>query len=294
MLLAYYMTPSGPGAGQLGAVDAAAGVVTELDVPLSAEVLAEGALALIERGLDVATLEARGGPTPLAEVRLGAPLPRPRRNIFCVGKNFRDHVLELEPRSSGQTGDPAPQRPVIFTKPPSAVIGDGDAIFAHPTLTSELDYEAELAVIIGRGGRAISAERALGHVWGYTVVNDVTARDMQRDHQQWFLGKALDTFCPMGPWIVTADQFDLQGAEVSSRVNGELRQRASVRQHVFDVPAVIATISAGITLQPGDVISTGAPAGVGMGFDPPRFLRPGDVVEASVSGIGTIRNPVLG
>jgi 2-keto-4-pentenoate hydratase/2-oxohepta-3-ene-1,7-dioic acid hydratase in catechol pathway len=217
-----------------------------------------------------------------------------------VGKNYRDHVEELrrdrpeKPGASGPSGREArvPAHPIIFTKPPSTVIADGDEIFPHPGLTAELDYEAELAVIIGRAGRGIVPERALDHVWGYTVVNDVTARDLQRAHRQWFLGKGLDTFCPMGPWAVTAGGFDLATAEVSCRVNGELRQKANVADLIFAVPALVAAISAGITLYPGDVIATGTPAGVGMAFDPPRFLQPGDVTECAVTGIGTLRNTV--
>jgi 2-keto-4-pentenoate hydratase/2-oxohepta-3-ene-1,7-dioic acid hydratase in catechol pathway len=274
----------------LGVVDLDGGVVRSLDRIVPGERGGEGVLALINGGFDIASA-AEGRATPLTEVRLLAPIPRPRRNLFCAGKNYREHAEEL-PRRAGATGEVVPRRPIVFTKPPSTVIGDGAAIFAHPGLTAELDYEAELAVIIGRGGRGIAAAGAHDHVWGYTVVNDVTARDLQRDHRQWFLGKGLDTFCPMGPWAVTADEFDLGAARVSCRVNGELRQDGAVRDLIFDVPTLIATISAGITLEPGDVIATGTPAGVGIGFDPPRFLRPGDVIETAVTGIGTLTNPV--
>jgi 2-keto-4-pentenoate hydratase/2-oxohepta-3-ene-1,7-dioic acid hydratase in catechol pathway len=181
---------------------------------------------------------------------------------------------------------------VVFTKAPSTVVGPGADIDPHPGVTSELDYEAELGVIIGRGGRGISVEAAADHVWGYTIVNDVTARDLQKTHKQWFLGKSLDTFCPMGPYAVTADEVGDGPLEVVCTVNGEVRQRASTADLIFDIPTIIATISAGITLQPGDVIATGTPAGVGIGFTPPRFLRGGDVVEITITGLGTLTNRV--
>jgi 2-keto-4-pentenoate hydratase/2-oxohepta-3-ene-1,7-dioic acid hydratase in catechol pathway len=160
-------------------------------------------------------------------------------------------------------------------------------------VTTEVDYEAELAVVIGRRARAVSRRDAMDQVWGYTVINDVTARDLQRRHQQWLLGKSLDTHAPMGPWVVTADEVpDVRALRVSSRVNGRPRQDASVADLIFSVPELIETISAGTTLLPGDIIATGTPAGVGIGFDPPVFLRPGDVVECAVEGVGGIRNVV--
>jgi 2-keto-4-pentenoate hydratase/2-oxohepta-3-ene-1,7-dioic acid hydratase in catechol pathway len=172
------------------------------------------------------------------------------------------------------------------------VIGHGVDIEPHTAVTSALDYEAELGVIIGRGGRGISRQQAMDHVWGYTIINDVTARDLQKNHKQWFLGKSLDTFCPMGPWAVTADEIGDGPLDLLCTVNGEVRQRASTADLIFDIPTIIETISRGMTLQPGDVIATGTPKGVGLGFDPPRFLQPGDVVEISISGLGTLRNTV--
>jgi len=227
--------------------------------------------------------------------RLLAPIPGPRRNLFAVGKNYRDHVREF-----GRSGYEHPDRvdvmptvPIVFSKVPTAVTGPYDEIDPHLTVTSDLDYEAELAVIIGRGGRGIPVDRALDHVWGYTVINDVTARDLQRDHQQWLLGKSLDTFAPMGPWAVTADDIgDPKTLEVSSTVNGEPRQKAPVSDLIFDIPELISVISAGITLRSGDIIATGTPAGVGIGFEPPRFLAPGDVVECAITGLGALRNTV--
>ena len=227
-----------------------------------------------------------GVPRPIDMVELHAPI-EPRRNVLCVGKNYRDHIAEM----AKQTG-PAPDRPVIFTKAPTAVTGPGASIPSHQGLTAKLDYEAELGVVIGRGGVGIAPSDAWSHVWGYTVVNDVTARDLQQAHGQWFLGKSLDGACPMGPWIVTADDFDPAAARITCHVNGELRQSATTDQLIFDIPTLIATLSAGMTLLPGDVIATGTPAGVGAGMDPPTFLQPGDEVVCEVAGIGALRNVV--
>ncbi len=227
--------------------------------------------------------------------RLLAPFPRPRRDLFAVGKNYREHVAEFgrSGYDTPQRSEDLPEKPIVFSKATTAVTGPHDDVEAHPGITSELDYEAELAVIIGRGGRGISREQALEHVWGYTIVNDVTARDVQRDHKQWLLGKSLDTHAPMGPWAVSADEVgDVTGLVVSSTVNGEPRQKAPVADLIFDVPELIRVISAGITLLPGDVIATGTPAGVGIGFDPPRFLEPGDVVECAITGLGSLRNTI--
>jgi 2-keto-4-pentenoate hydratase/2-oxohepta-3-ene-1,7-dioic acid hydratase in catechol pathway len=239
-------------------------------------------------------LAARAGSAPEVaadQVALCAPIPVPRRNIVCVGKNYVDHAAEFN-RSGFDASDvlDRPERPVVFTKATSSVVGPYDPVDLHTGITSQVDYEVELAVLIGPGGRHIAAEDAYRHVWGYTIVNDVTARDLQRDHKQWFLGKSLDTHCPMGPWAVSADEVDVAALEVSCRVNGELRQKAAVRDLIFDIPTLIATLSAGMTLLPGDIIATGTPAGVGIGFNPPRFLADGDVVEMSITGLGTLRN----
>jgi 2-keto-4-pentenoate hydratase/2-oxohepta-3-ene-1,7-dioic acid hydratase in catechol pathway len=254
-------------------------------------------LAVIE---DWDRLGAQIGAAPdlpvVSDAELRAPIPVPRRDLFAVGKNYREHVAEF-----GRSGYDTPQRtedlpdkPIVFSKATTSVTGPYDDVESHPGVTAELDYESELAVIIGRGGRGISRDDALGHVWGYTIVNDVTARDVQRDHKQWLLGKSLDTHAPMGPWAVTAGEVgDLAALEVSSTVNGEPRQKAPVADLIFDVPELIRTISAGITLLPGDIIATGTPAGVGIGFDPPRFLVRGDVVECAISGLGAIRNTIV-
>jgi 2-keto-4-pentenoate hydratase/2-oxohepta-3-ene-1,7-dioic acid hydratase in catechol pathway len=232
----------------------------------------------------------------LAGHSLLAPIASPRRNLFCVGKNYHEHAKEFAQSgfdTSAVQGEQAPSFPVIFTKAPSTVIADGVQVSAFADLTQQLDYEAELAVIIGRPGRGISKADALDHVWGYTIVNDVTARDLQQKHRQWFLGKSLDTFCPMGPWIVTADEVD-DPADLGVKcwINGELRQNANTRDLIFDIPTIIETISMGITLLPGDVIATGTPAGVGIGFKPPKFLKPGDLMKISIDKLGTLANTV--
>ena len=238
---------------------------------------------------------ARAPAHPLATITLRAPIPEPRRDLFCVGKNYREHAVEFSRSGYDAVGlsEEQPTHPVVFAKATTAVNGPFADINPHPGVTREIDYEAELAVIIGHGGRGIPRDRAYDHVWGYTIINDVTARDLQRAHKQWLLGKSLDTFCPMGPFAVSADEItDLTALRVSAAVNGEPRQSGSVKDLIFDVPDLIATISAGITLLPGDIIATGTPAGVGIGFTPPRFLSIGDVVEVSISGLGTLRNRI--
>jgi 2-keto-4-pentenoate hydratase/2-oxohepta-3-ene-1,7-dioic acid hydratase in catechol pathway len=243
-----------------------------------------------------AQLVPSGTGLPLASVRLAAPIPRPLRNVFCVGKNYFDHAHEFAKSgfdsSAGPKGSAVPEAPIIFTKPPETVIADGEAVRYPLGVSDSLDYEAELAVIIGTGGRSIPRDRAFEHVWGYTIINDVTARDLQARHKQWFLGKSMDTFCPMGPWLVTADAVDATNMRVRCWVNDELRQDANTRDLIFDIPFLIETLSAGLTLQPGDIIATGTPAGVGIGFTPPRFLRPGDRVAIEIEGIGRLENPI--
>lgn len=239
-------------------------------------------------------LAPSGHGRPLDEARCLAPL-RPPRNLFCVGKNYRAHAAEFARSGFDRTaaaGEDAPEAPVIFTKTPQTVIGDGEPIPRHAGTAAALDYEAELAVVIGRGGRGIARERAMEHVWGYTIANDVTARDLQARHRQWFLGKSLDGFCPLGPWLVSADAFDPARARIRCWVDDELRQDACTGDLIFDIPTLIATLSAGIALQPGDLILTGTPAGVGIGFEPPRFLQAGQHVRIAIDGIGTLQNPI--
>jgi 2-keto-4-pentenoate hydratase/2-oxohepta-3-ene-1,7-dioic acid hydratase in catechol pathway len=249
---------------------------------------------IIETGVDLAEMGERAVRAD-GETRLVAPIPRPRRNIFCVGKNYHEHAKEFarsgfDRSSSG--GSDVPTAPIIFTKVPECVIGTGEPVQIDEKASQAVDYEGELAVIIGRKGRAISREDALAHVWGYTIVNDVTARDLQKRLQQWHVGKSQDTFCPMGPWAVTADEIDLANTRLRTWINGELRQDANTRDLIFDVPTIIETISAGLTLYPGDIIATGTPVGVGIGFEPPRFLKPGDSMVIQIDGIGRLQNSV--
>ncbi|HAE02737.1 MAG TPA: hydrolase [Rhodospirillaceae bacterium] len=276
------------GARHIGVVSETEDTVTRLDIASDA-VAEAGVTALIGRDLP-ATAEVLA----LSDVSLLAPVPRPRRNIFCVGKNYFDHAHEFA--SSGFDSSAAkgaiPEAPIIFSKVPECVVRTGDPIRIDASVSTAIDYEAELAVIIGKGGRNITPEAALSHVWGYTIVNDITARDLQGQHSQWLIGKSQDSFCPMGPWAVTADAVDLADTTVKCWVNGEIRQDSNTKLLIFDVPTIIAALSNGITLQPGDVIATGTPAGVGIGFKPPKYMVPGDVVRVEVSGIGTLENPV--
>jgi 2-keto-4-pentenoate hydratase/2-oxohepta-3-ene-1,7-dioic acid hydratase in catechol pathway len=225
-------------------------------------------------------------------LRLLAPIPRTGKNVFCLGRNYADHIQEDNASRDKQT--PLPEYPQFFTKPSTSIVGDGADIRYDERVTRRLDYEVELAVIIGRGGRDISADQAMEHVFGYTIVNDVTARDLQRRHDQWFKGKGLDTFCPMGPWIVTADEIaDPHALAISLEVNGERRQNASTADMIFRIPETIASLSAGLTLEPGDVIATGTPSGVGYAMNPRRFLAAGDEIVCHVEGVGTLRNKVV-
>jgi 2-keto-4-pentenoate hydratase/2-oxohepta-3-ene-1,7-dioic acid hydratase in catechol pathway len=237
---------------------------------------------------------AQGVRHPLSRVRLVAPLV-PRKNVLAVGRNYRDHAREFS-----QSGFDAsekqmiPDHPVIFTKATTSVIGPDQPIVLANDPTGTTDYEGEMAVVIGRSARGVSEERALDHVFGWTIVNDVTARDLQKRHVQWFVGKSPDTFCPMGPWITTIDELpDIGSSWMRTTVNGELRQEAPISALIFGVESLIEVISEMMTLEPGDVIATGTGLGVGIGFDPPRYLAPGDVVEVSIDGIGVLRNPVI-
>jgi 2-keto-4-pentenoate hydratase/2-oxohepta-3-ene-1,7-dioic acid hydratase in catechol pathway len=276
----------------VGIVDADGTSIQPFDV--SANDAARGILCIIDRMAAGRKLPPLGRRIAVSETRLHAPIPRPVRNIFCVGKNYREHAQEFA-KSGYDTSAGAgaiPDHPIIFSKLPQSVIAAGEPIRIDRTVSEHIDYEAELAVIVGKDGRNIAKTRAMDHVWGYTIVNDVTARDLQNRHKQWLIGKSQDTFCPMGPWAATVDEIDLGDTKVRSYVNGELRQDGNTADLIFDVPTLIATISNGITLIPGDIIATGTPAGVGIGFHPPKFLKPGDRVRMEVSGIGTLENPV--
>jgi 2-keto-4-pentenoate hydratase/2-oxohepta-3-ene-1,7-dioic acid hydratase in catechol pathway len=269
----------------VGLVDAEAGRIHPVD--------AADMVDLIARYDEIKpAIHMNGSGVALDEVTLLAPIPHPRRNIFCVGKNYRDHAREFA-KSGYEAGavKDVDDYPAVFTKPATCVVGPGATVETHPNVTNAVDYEVELTIVIGRGGRDIKRADALSHIWGYTIINDVTARDRQKNHRQWFLGKALDTFCPMGPWITTADEVDGSNVQVQTWVNGELRQDANTSDLIFDIPGLIETISAGTTLEHGDLIATGTPAGVGLGFNPPKFLKAGDTVTMSITGLGTLTNP---
>jgi 2-keto-4-pentenoate hydratase/2-oxohepta-3-ene-1,7-dioic acid hydratase in catechol pathway len=238
--------------------------------------------------------DAGGTPIPLAEVQLLAPI-RPRNNVMCVGKNYFEHAKEF----AGSGFDASqkqivPDEPVIFTKALSSLANPGDDVRVSDDPTHTSDYEGELGVVIGPGGHQISAADAWDHVYGYTIVNDVTVRDLQKKHIQFFIGKSAHTYCPMGPALVTADEIaDVTALRLQTRVNGELRQDTTIKDLIFDIPRLISAISAAVLLEPGDVIATGTPVGVGLGFTPPKFLVPGDVMEVSIDGLGSLRNPCV-
>ncbi|MDM5226645.1 fumarylacetoacetate hydrolase family protein [Cytobacillus sp. NJ13] len=224
---------------------------------------------------------------PLDSVMLEAPIPRPDKNIFCVGKNYAEHAIEM-----GSKED-IPEHIMVFTKSPTTVIGPDETVLNHKHVTAELDYEGELAVVIGKKGRAIPKEEALDYIFGYTIINDVTARDLQSRHKQFFIGKSLDATCPMGPWIVHSSAIENPNKlDIQTKVNGEVRQSSNTGHFIFPIEEIISVLSKGMTLEPGDIIATGTPAGVGKGFKPPRFLQPGDKMEISVEKIGTLTNTI--
>jgi len=288
----HYIAYCYDGTPEVGRLDPASGKIQVLD--LQPDECETGVTAVVLRDANGNPPAPSGVERQLADVEIRAPFPRPSRNIFCVGKNYYEHAQEFA--SSGFDSSAAagavPKAPIVFSKVPESVTAHGQPIPINAAVTEAVDYEAELAVVIGRGGRGIRKADALNHVWGYTIVNDVTARDIQGRHSQWLLGKSQDGFCPMGPVAVSADSFDLDGAQLRCWVNGELRQNISTSNLIFDVPTLIETISEGITLYPGDLIATGTPAGVGIGFDPPKYLQPGDVVRMEIAGIGVLENPV--
>jgi len=259
--------------------------------PLAVADASRGALPLIESLAHGESMPATSGARlPVQAVTLQAPLPRPLRGLFCAGRNYRSHAAELA-TTVFRDAVAKEEWPIVFTKYAECVIGPYDTVrMPGRTITEQIDYESELAVVIGRGGRDIARSRAMDHVFGYTIVNDVSARDVQVRHQQWDLGKSFDTFCPMGPWIVSADELDGSNTRVRGWVNGELRQDANTSDMIFDIATLIETCSRGITLYPGDVIATGTPAGVGMGFNPPKYLKSGDVMRIEIDGIGAIEN----
>ena len=248
----------------------------------------ETLLDVVRRGAPA----GRGTSHALGEVLLHAPIPRPAKNIFCVGRNYMAHIKEGAAAYKREAK--LPDVPVFFTKAPTTVGGPFDEVPRHHELTQQLDWEAELAVVIGRTGRNVRTADALSYVFGYTVLNDITARDLQQRHGQWFKGKSLDGSCPMGPVVVTADEFgDPQVKRVSLRVNGVTKQDASTEDMIFPVATIIEWLSKGLTLEPGDIIATGTPEGVGMGRTPQEWLQDGDIVETEVEGIGVMRNRIV-
>jgi 2-keto-4-pentenoate hydratase/2-oxohepta-3-ene-1,7-dioic acid hydratase in catechol pathway len=287
--------------GQLGAlVDE-----TVIDIPEAAEVFSVDVPATTLAGLvdagDVAAqfiweLAGKAASQSVAaraysDVAPLAPIPKPRRNILCLGKNYLEHALEVAKKMD--VSGKAPAKPIIFTKATTAVIAPGQPVPSYPQHTRKLDYEAELALVIGTGGRDIDPDDAWSHVFGYTAINDISARDLQKDHFQWFRAKSLDGFAPMGPVLVHRSAMPAPAdIEVKCYVNGEQRQCERFDRLIFDVPTMISVLSAGMTLLPGDIIATGTPAGVGMGFSPPKYLQAGDEMVVDVTGVGPLRNPV--
>ncbi|WP_313622702.1 fumarylacetoacetate hydrolase family protein [Achromobacter sp.] len=277
------------GTRRVGVVSDDGSTVTALDFPTP--LAAAGALTAVQWLAEGRALPAQTGPSyRWDQVEHEAPLPAQQRNLFCVGRNYHAHAKELRD-SVFKDNDANPESwPIVFTKVPQTVVGPWTDVQLPTGISDKIDYEAELAVVIGKGGRNISRAEAMSHVVAYTVVNDVTARDVQMRHQQWDLGKSFDTFCPMGPWLVTADELDGRKTRVRCWVNGELRQDGNTEDLIFDIPTLIETCSRGITLYPGDVIATGTPAGVGQGLNPPQFLKAGDTVRIEIDGIGRIEN----
>ncbi|WP_020576579.1 fumarylacetoacetate hydrolase family protein [Actinopolymorpha alba] len=264
------------------------------EIPADMVELIEGGTPLLDRLREILAVDGGSLPClPLGEATLLAPIPRPRKNVFAVGLNYFRHVQE----GAGYRGEEAkrPDWPVFFSKAPTTVIGPGAPIPRDSRVSVDWDWEVELGVVIGQGGRDIPAEQARSHIFGYTIINDVSVRDLQRRHGgQFFRGKSIDGTCPMGPWIVTADEIAPdQSLRLSLAVNDVVKQDGETSQMIFPVHDIIAHLSLGMTLEPGDVIATGTPDGVGYTRTPPEFLQPGDVVEARISGVGVLRNQVV-
>ena len=248
-------------------------------------------LSIIEGG----SVASEGRRIALADVKLSPPVVSPRAAVICVGKNYHAHAKEFFGSGFDSSAkEEVPSQPVIFAKAGSCLVGPGADVNASLDPTATVDYEGELAIVIGKTAHRVSKEDAYDCIFGYTICNDVTSRELQKRHNQWLIGKSLDTFGPLGPWIVTADELgDVRDLELTTTINGEVRQKAKVSDLIFDIPTLIETLTATMTLHPGDIIATGTPAGVGIGFQPPRYLRPGDLMEVSISGIGTLANKVI-
>jgi len=291
MKLITFKTSGGSGIGALRADGSVVDLAHDSTLPtdmVDMVALGDAGIAAAQRVIDDDSAPVVTDPELLAPIR-------PPNNIMAIGKNYHAHAIEFSASGFDASETTAiPQRPIVFTKALSSIIADGDAIELSSDPSGTSDYEGELGVVIRTGGMNITADEALDHVYGYTVINDVTAREIQQDHVQFFLGKSPATFGPMGPAIVTRDEIaDITDVTLRTRVNGELRQEAKIALLIFDIPTIIASISRTVRLEPGDVIATGTPVGVGIGFDPPKFLQPGDVVEVHIEGIGTLTNPVV-
>ena len=276
------------GAEHVGALTPDGGSVVTLPVPDMNTLIETMTLPQVRDAAEAAS----GTAIPLEDVELLAPIPRPRQDIVCLGMNYMDHLKEAAQYDAGAFSKEKPVA-VYFSKRVSQAVAPGGFIESHTGIVERLDYEVELGVILGKAARDVKAADAADYVFGYTVLNDVSARDLQTGHKQWYFGKSLDGFTPMGPCIVTADEIAFPPAlAISSKVNGEPRQSSNTSLFINTISDVLEELTAGMTLLPGTIIATGTPAGVGMGFDPPKFLKPGDVVECSIEGIGTLRNPV--
>lgn len=230
----------------------------------------------------------------ISDIKLLAPIPRPLRNIMCVGKNYHDHAQEFYGSGFDSSGKKAvADFPVIFTKATTSVIATDENIILANDYTNTTDYEGELGLILSKGGKNIKPEDAYDYIFGYTIINDVSARNIQKQHEQWFIGKSPDTYCPMGPSIVTSDEIgDVTKLKLKTTVNGEVRQDSIVERLIFDIPTLLSTISKTMTLEVCDIIATGTPAGVGIGFEPPVYLKSGDQVEVSIDKLGALRNTI--
>jgi 2-keto-4-pentenoate hydratase/2-oxohepta-3-ene-1,7-dioic acid hydratase in catechol pathway len=292
-----FVTFDANGQERLGVVDAKRGI---LDLQKASSALPGSMIAFIEAGPKaleeakkvVSAAQDKPGWLPLQGTKLHAPIPHPRKNIFCIGRNYKAHIEEgARARNIPVKFPPVPE---IFSKPFTTVIGPEDSVKRHAKNTTQLDYEVELAIVIGKIATDVSAAQAMDHIFGYTIFNDVTARDKQAAHGQWFKGKSFDTFGPMGPCVVTKDEFgDPSGHRITLRVNGETRQDSNTSDLLFNVPAIVESVCSSLTLHPGDVIATGTPSGVALGMTPQKFLNVGDVIEAEVEGIGVLRNRVV-
>ena len=279
------------GAEKVGALTKDGAAIVPLPAPDMNTLIETMPLSALSSAVTAA--EDSGASVALADVELLSPIPRPRQDVLCLGMNYKAHAAEAAQYDAGAFTKEKPVA-VYFSKRVSEAVAPGGAIQSHRELVERLDYEVELAVILGKTAKHVKAAEAGDYIFGYTILNDVSARDIQTGHKQWYFGKSLDGFTPMGPCIVTADEIAFPPAlAISSSVNGELRQSSNTSLFLNSIQEVLEELTAAMTLLPGTIIATGTPAGVGMGFDPPKFLKPGDVVTCAIEGIGTLTNPVV-